>query len=201
MHNHLPKRCWLSSSRSFLKWCPNPRGESLTADLLLWGGPAQFALRRGPVCTQIESDLWSYMVILVLIGRGSTLPYSQRVYLVVVTHSHCAGWAAWLPNHGFILFWVSPLPPLFHGQEVSLSIRAGVPATGDLLVQHSTQAQPPKADFPDHVQVAFECPRVETPQHLWGAWKIGRKQDRKIVTHGSNRKIAKTFEGLIFIFL
>ena len=61
---------------SYLGQHPDPRGESPTADHLLCGGLTQNVLRRGPIYTLVESDLWSYVVILVPIGQGSTFLYS-----------------------------------------------------------------------------------------------------------------------------
>ena len=57
-----PIRRGLSTSRSYFGRCPDPQGESPTADPLLRGGPTPFALWQGTIYSLIESDLWSCLV-------------------------------------------------------------------------------------------------------------------------------------------
>lgn len=78
MQNHSSMTWGLSTPRGYLGWCPNPRGESLTADLLLRGGLTQLVLWWDTIYTWVKSDMWS-----ALIGWGPRLPVT--VYLAIVT--------------------------------------------------------------------------------------------------------------------
>ena len=66
----LTDKARLSTCRSFCGWCPNPRGESLTADPLVREGLAQFALQWDSIYSlgriEAHGHIWSVVWKLLL---------------------------------------------------------------------------------------------------------------------------------------
>lgn len=106
---HAHRRWGTSTSRTFLRRCPNPKGESLTADPLLRGKLAQFALRWGSTYTLIKSDLWACTVNSwevsfdwsVSLGEGLAFRVmvvtGRSMYLTTVTT-----WTGWLDYQNMV---------------------------------------------------------------------------------------------------